>query len=261
MKRYAHAAGFTVVEVMIVLAVTGGLFLAIAATMTGRQRSNEFVQAVQDVRAQIQQTISEVQSGYYTNDQNLSCTAGGSGPFLSATPVDRGSNVDCLYLGNVMQFAIKDTDPQEYRVYSVVGVRSGTDLASAQPKLLTDPSGTDNGKSFTLKYGLKAVAMRAGPSNAGAFAVLSSLDDASSDSSGTQQIDVYSLTPSMLNAPLGGLVGQINSALGSPTKNPAGGIRICFEGGSKQFGLVTIGGSGRQLSVDLRIMTLSNCGI
>jgi hypothetical protein len=143
----------------------------------------------------------------------------------------------------------------------VVGLRTATDLASAKPTLLTLPSGTDNANTFVLKYGLKAVAMKYGPQNIGAFAVLSSLDDATSDSSGTQQVDVYGLTPSMLQAPSGGLVGQLNSALNSPVQNPSGGIKICFEGGSNQFALVTIGADNRQLSVDLQITDLNNCGI
>ena len=42
---------------------------------------------------------------------------------VSGAPNPQGGNEDCMYLGRVMMFGIPDTDPQEYMLDTVVGLR------------------------------------------------------------------------------------------------------------------------------------------
>src|SRR6187551_190361 len=107
MKGGRKSSGFTIVETLIVLAVTGGLFVAAAAMISGRQTRTEFEQSVRKIHAQIQQTINEASIGYYPNKNNFSCAAGGSGPIITAaSPASQGQNEGCMFLGKVMQFQV-----------------------------------------------------------------------------------------------------------------------------------------------------------
>ncbi|MGI0135266.1 MAG: type II secretion system protein, partial [Candidatus Micrarchaeaceae archaeon] len=91
--QYARS-GFTIVETMIVLAITGALFIAIASTLAGRQNSAEFNHAIQTVQAQIQQTVNQVSAGFYPSNSNFTCSASGSAVIFNSGAVGQGSNQD-----------------------------------------------------------------------------------------------------------------------------------------------------------------------
>lgn len=247
MKRRVGIAGFTIVEVMIVLVVTSLLFTLIALTIAGRQRSNEFTQAINDVRSALQQQISEVQAGYYPRSGSFSCN---SGPSISTGgSVGQGSNGPCVYLGKAFQFGLSSA-PETVRVYTVVGNRSGTDIASANPTPVTPVSVSDY--TFQLKYGLTVGWIRYAGTNTGTFAVMNApLDTSVSQANGNTQLDVYGMPAPSLGQADGLLTA---THLDSIVANPAGGVQICLNsGGTNQNGLITIGQNNRQLAVDLKI--------
>lgn len=269
MKRGGMSAGFTIVETMIVLAVTGALFTAIVVTLSGRQHSNEFSQAIQDARAQIQQTISEVQAGYYANLGNFDCQAGPSGPTFTNVSSGQGTNQDCIYLGDALQFGLVDAaGNQEIGVWPVAGLRAGTDLASAKP---TPIAGVNEMQTTSLKYGLTVTAMAYGSGNTptGAVGILSSVSDVNTVQTGTPQIDVYAISNTSLTASETAAESSLVSAFHPATdliKNPDGGIKICLKsGGTDQYGLITVGENHQQLSVDLQILAngggSTTCGL
>src|SRR5688572_7392102 len=76
--------GFTVIEVLIVMVVTGMLFVSAAILIAGRRAQTEFNQGIRQVQSQIQQVISEVATGYYPNPNTFRCTPGDSGPVLTS---------------------------------------------------------------------------------------------------------------------------------------------------------------------------------
>jgi hypothetical protein len=252
MKRRVGLAGFTIVETMIVLAVTGGLFVTIAATLAGRQRSNEFTQSINDVRNQIQQVVTEVQNGFFP-DANYSCTATALGVIIAGGSNTQGKNTGCVFLGKVIQFNVRDQDPAEVIVYPVAGIRAKTDIAAADPSVVRHGL-VDASTTFRLKYGLTVEDMRVEGTSIGAFGILSSLDTTTPGKSGDQQFDIYGFTNISLKT-----TGKLTDNTPSPSlptnlKNPSTGIQICFKsGGTDQWGLVTIGNNSNQLSVDLQI--------
>lgn len=250
MKRRVGLAGFTIVETMIVLAVTGALFVMIAATLAGRQRSNEFTQSINDVRSHIQQVITEVQNGYYPN-ANYSCTASATSVIISSGSDTQGTNTGCVFLGKIMQFSPAGATDQVI-VYPVAGIRTQTDILNADPSVVVHDSTADASTTLGLKYGLTIEKMRAGGSNVGAFGVLSSMDTTNPGKSGDQQFDIYGYR----DIPLGhDKLTDGNSLTANYVKNPSGGVQLCFKsGGTNQYGLITIGNNNSQLSVDLQIM-------
>ena len=251
MKRRVGLAGFTIVETMIVLAVTGGLFVVIAATLSGRQRSNEFTQSINDARSRIQQVITEAKNGYFPNT-DYACTASASSVIIAAGSDAQGSRTDCVFLGKVLQFNVNGHDPSEVIVYPVAGIRTKTDVLLADPSVVSN-SLVDLSTNFNLKYGLTVEKTRVvgGTQNVGAFGVLSSLDTTTPGKSGDQQFDLYALSGIQLGHDK---LTDATDLLSAFSKNPAAGFQICFKsGGTDQWGLITVGNNGSQLSVDLQI--------
>src|SRR6185503_7751856 len=102
----------------VVLAVTGALFVAIAASLTGRQNSAEFTHAIQSVQSQLQQIIDQVPDGNFP-DQQVGCNAGGSSMVFSAGG-NQGTNAQCIFLGKVVQFHVHNAgglSTEQYQGY------------------------------------------------------------------------------------------------------------------------------------------------
>lgn len=263
--------GFTVIEVLVVLAVTGGLFIGAALLIAGRQQQTEFNQAIRQVQSQIQQIINNVQTGHYPSTNSFQCTATASGPsFTAGTGTQQGANSGCIFLGEAMQFKVAGTRPEQFSVFSLAGLqKSGanevTSLAQAMPKAI--PGITT---SQELQGGLSTVDMwyvSGGVKRSiGVVAFVNSLAQFSGGSivSGTQQVNVVPVDDNQANSALDKTNEQaasaIDASLATSPVNPASGVFLCFEsGGTRQSGLITIGTNARQLSVTLDIKSNTDC--
>lgn len=281
MKGGKKARGFTIVETMIVLAVTGGLFVAIAATLSGRQQRTQFSQAVQEIQSQIQETINEVGTGFFPSSSNFTCTATLTGPQISAvSSTEQGANAGCIFLGKAVQFGVQGTDPEQFKVFTIAALQrttTGEEVSSpvglppyseAKPKVVGPPTtaAIDLTQTKTLRYGLTTLWARYGASNTPIHSVafVNSLAaySGSTIQSGGQQVRVVPITAtSPWNKTQTQAGTDINNQLVNATNvDPADGIRICFvSGGSEQSGLITIGNNNRQLSVTLSIKGNKTC--
>jgi len=269
--------GFTILEVLIVLAVTGVLFVSAAYLVAGKQNQTAFSQAIREVQSQIQQVINEVAVGFYPNPGNFQCTAGASGPNIIAGAAEQGANSGCIFVGKAMQFQVASTSPERFATHVIAGLRQGgtgntesTSLAETKPKVVAPstaqpaiPSATS---TASLQNGLTTAWMRysvGGPAqNIGTVAFTSSLAPPSSAGvvSGAQQVNLVPISTSALNQTQLQSVDAINANLATSPMNPSGGVTICFaSGGTNQSGLITIGSNNRQLSVKLDIKTGLSC--
>lgn len=276
MKQAREQRGFTIVETLIVLAVTGLLFVIAAVAVNGEQGRAEFHQAINDVQSEIQQTIDQVAAGDYQNTGNFTCNANGGTLHITGlgTP-GQGSNTGCTFLGKVLQFDVKNK-PQQYIAYPIAGLQkdsSGnevTTLAAATPTAIAPGTTTGNGSipdasvPGTLDNSLTVVSMTGGGNNIGAVAFISSLGQYNSGTlvSGSQQIDLYPVNGSALAQTKVDAVDTIDNHLKSEDSqaNPNGGVQICFASGTTdQSGLITIGSNGSNLAVTLQIKNGRNC--
>jgi type II secretory pathway pseudopilin PulG len=273
MKTGPRAEGFTVVETLIVVAVMGAMLLMAALFINGRQAKTEFQQGVRTMQQQIQQVMSDVASGYYPNNDAISCTQVGSNPQVrTTTPQEQGTNQDCMFVGRVIQFDVGPADPQEYNIYSIAGLRTavsgtGLNLADVSPIVIAssngDPDTPDLFDNKVMPFGLKvdrvvstdASGASTDIGSIGFTSNLSSLD--ASDKN--QRVDVLPIPNTQLGKPQSSEVNKINSKLPSATANPAKGIVVCISGGSGQFATLNIGGEGRQLSVSSTITSTAAC--
>jgi type II secretory pathway pseudopilin PulG len=264
MSNPSRERGFTVVETLIVLAVMGAIFLSAVLLVGGRVSHVEFSQAMNDTQSVIQQTISQVGSGFYSNTGNFTCNGTAGTVTITAGVNKQGSNTGCVFIGKVMQFGVKSTDPEQYQTYTIAGLQSGTDLASAKPLAIAQGLTTNNSGTFPantsisgkLHNGLSVAWMKYNGTNVGAVGFISGLGQYNGTEllSGAQQVSLVPVTGSALNSTTKNTVDAINNNLKSSPVSPSSGVQICFaSGGTQQSGLVTIGSNGRELSVSLQI--------
>ena len=274
----ASQRGFTIVETMVVLAVTGALFLAAVVLVAGQQNKVAFQQAINDEQSVIQQTISEVSTGYYNNTGGFACDGTSGTVKLTNGSAGQGSNTGCILLGKAIEFGVQGTDPQQYAVFPIAGLQdNGGKLDQSDPQAVAPGVVHNTGlagaiTTGSLHNGLKAVSMQynngGGWQNIGAVAFLTGLGSYDSSTSellsGAQQV---SLVPVVGSDPSGNLqtgskatADAIYNNLASSPVNPSGGVQICFaSGGTNKSGLITIGSNGRALSVTLQIKDGKKC--
>ena len=261
------SAGFTIVETLIVMAVTGVLFVSVFVTMSERQHKTEFIQATNDVQSSIQQVINEVSTGYYPSDNNFTCTkdpSTGLTVISDASSAAQGTNNDCVFLGKAMQFGETGATAQQYNTFSIAGLRSGTTLSSTNPTVIRNGT-VDTTISKPLRYGLTVLSMSYNngggdvPIGAVAFiSTLGSIDAAGNYASGNQSFNLVPITGlPAFTVPASTMANAIDTRLGmmSSVVNPINGVKICFQGGANQTALVTIGSNGHDLLVKMEIKT------
>ncbi len=274
--------GFTIFETMIVLAVTGALFVAIAATLSGRQNEAEFIHAIQDAQAHVQQVINQVSDGYYSSNNNFSCTNNSNIVTINPGNNTQGTNFGCELLGSVIQFGVLNTSPEQYQIYTIAGLQGSTAGANS-PYQNADPTVVQVGGNFanytvtkSLEYGLTTSKMQINnggstpPTPIGAVGFLmepgSSSGGISGYNSGTQSIDLVPIYKSNLNLDPASMSSAIEASLKSLSEssyasiNPPNGVQICMvSGATNQSGLITIGNSNGSLLATLSIKSNRNC--
>lgn len=276
MKGGPKANGFTIVETMIVIAVSGFIFVGVVLLIAGQQGKTQFQQSINAVAQQLQQTIGDVSNGYYPTN-NIKCSTGGpaSKPLLKAGGGSIGTNPDCVLVGKVIQFmsTANSNDQQKYIVYSMAGLRQYagqniTNLTDANPIAIAPGNGIyssvpDASVVSVLTNGLSVVntTYKASslPQKDVAFAVLAvpSNSTGTSGGSATQQIGLYAVKGTNIGQTSANNVDQIDNFSNFVS---ASEFTVCLASGTtNQSGLITIGGNGRQLSVVLAIKEGTKC--
>ncbi len=279
------------------LSITGLLFFSFVSLISGRKGAAEFKQAANNLKVQIEQVISEVQSGNYPGLDDFSCVNAGGSLDIDAVPsgdVAKGTNKGCIFLGKAIQFGVVETaggDQDMYQVYTIAGARTFADplvgerpvnsFAEAIPKLIAPGqfANTDvpnQSQQMMFENGLTPVGMRiykaSGASDpTGAVAFVTSFEPGASDGlmTGSQAIQLIALAAGagtgLVRTQTQG-VDYINNTL-IPSHgninflNPAGGVKLCMKSGSNsnRSALITIGGEGKTSSVKVDIKTSGDC--
>jgi type II secretory pathway pseudopilin PulG len=271
----SQLAGYTIVEVIIVMAITAALLISALALISGQQQRTEFSQSINDINSQIQDVMNDVSTGYYANTGNFTCDATG----LHSGTNNQGTNKDCIFIGRAMQFGVGG-NKSAFDIYNIIGQRQITSggttkevqsFAETQPlaiALPNVPSGADATDRRTLNSGLTANKMYYLDANnvshfVSAVAFMTSFANYSGGNlvSGAQTVSLVPIDGTDLatnNAESNTVSGITTFKSTTFTQgnniNPASGVVICFQsGGTNQYGQITIGGNGRQLTTDLII--------
>ncbi len=116
--------GYTILEVMIVLAVSGVMFLIAASFINGKQEKAAFTNGVNQFASTIQDTINEVTDGQYS-DIPVDCSFNGTTTISAGTNPNnyiQGQNAPCVFLGKVLHLSYLGGQ-SNYEVLTVAGGR------------------------------------------------------------------------------------------------------------------------------------------
>lgn len=227
--------GYTIVEVMIFVVVSGGLLLSVLGLISGQQQKTRFKTGVYDFESTIQDLVNDVETGYYPN---------------AGTP---GSDKDHIYLGKAVQF-YRDSSGEvnRYKHMTIQGnAKTGappkdvTDLSEADPQGRTDLVGTGNllnGVELT-----KVIYRGASPTESFGFAVVSGISSNGKKSSGSKgqlaKIDISNVENDIL---LDGAIETLDrTSPSTPIQDASQGLLFCLrEGGGGRIAAVTLIGGG-----------------
>ncbi len=265
---------------MIVLAISGLLFISAVILIGGKQNQTAFDQAIREIQSQIQQAINDVGSGFYPNLGNTQCSGAGSVVTITnSAGTGQGANAGCVFLGKALQFQVAGTDPEQFNIFSVAGLQNGasgggdsTSLTEANPKAIApstaEPALPNSTEVHALENGLTTYKMWYNNGGAdkpiGMVAFTQSLAPVTAGTSSSQQVNVVPIDDGNNLSALGKSsvngADAIDLSLKNSPVNPTNGVFICFvSGGTNQSGLITIGNNGRQLSVKLDIKSGTVC--
>lgn len=256
----SQAQGFTIVEVLIVLAVTGAMFVWAALLISGRQAKTEFQVGIRDVQTKLQQSINEVKSGYYPFNTGFRCDASGTAPLdidTGGIGFGQGEHNQCTFIGKTVAIS-NDT----MYVYSMAGARLNATGGEVQSPLqsnatvigpATGPppvnsSAPDLTTTMKLPSGITLVGAgqngALNPTPIYAVAILSSFNSivtSTTASSGMQTFALYGFD--MSNFPANPSKGQIANAINEETSYPPlQNVKFCLKSGTTDESvIITIG--------------------
>lgn len=292
MKRLTWGAGYTIVEVIIVLAVSSALLTSALLAFNGQAGRTEFATTVRDFDSRLQDIINDVSTGYYPNNGKIVCTSmpgpgGGITITTSGPAVELGTNGDCIFLGKVILFT-PNGKSSKFQVFTVAGRRlkdlsiPATQLSEVKPQLIErgrtqQTSYPEVSETVDLGGSIKFTTVNYSetttpPSNLsfaiGFFSTLGSYG-ANGLASGSNTLELRGFG---VGGPMSTLIGinpvsidfvdNFHANAPSLVSNPitSGSVEICLASqSSKQVGKVTIYGASKQLKVDSVIQTGNAC--
>jgi prepilin-type N-terminal cleavage/methylation domain-containing protein len=174
-KCIVEGEGFTIIEVMIVLAITGLMFLIAALFIGGKQNHTEFSLGVSELQSSLQKNIDDVENGIFNEENPNTCTQSTAftaeddpivvPPTIKYDP--SGSSSGCIFLGSALQFdASNNPVDSTINVYPIVGNQDmqtdplivSQNLMQSYPILLSYQASAGQPMSFqqlSLEYGLE----------------------------------------------------------------------------------------------------------
>lgn len=264
MNKGLGPKGYTIVETLIVLAVSSALLFSAMILISGQQTKAEFLQGSRGAESRIRDVANDVINGNY-DASGLSCTVGASGPpTISVGGTNQGSNSGCAFIGKVMHFNSTDGT---YSVHSVAGrqflgtsVGSGnvSNLAEAEPiDLYPNPNKVERND---FGYGMKVVSIKMGNDNLRAFGFFTKFTNfgGGSNIQSAQLIGFPALLPSVLDDAQVAMAISALGVAGAPGYTDRK-VDICLSGGRNQSVLIEVVPSGQQPVVKSTVKTGSAC--
>lgn len=276
MKHSQKVGGYTIVEVMIFLVITGVLLVSGLAVFNGRQQRTQFTQGVRELDAQLRTIINETASGFYPNNGQIKCTStNGNGPQITAAAAKQGENAGCTFLGRMLQFTTGNT----YTAYTVAGQQYGADgkevttlgpgqNSARQTLIAQTPSQPDVptvADSFVLPWGITVTRVAtpgAASVETGAVGFVSTLGAYSGSNlvSGTTGVGVVTLANTNRSTSLDSLVLATKAM--TDAARSSGQVILCLRsGGGDRQAAIIIGGNNSNTGTEVMIDTVPpGCG-
>ena len=286
-NKKPQSGGYTIIEVMLFLAISGFMFVMAAIFINGKQANTEFKQGINDANTQIRTVMNDVLNGFYPSASDFECTTSGTGvPTIDKIGTKaQGANLGCSFIGKVMEFGVAGTGNVSdgwtgYSVYSVAGrqyastdptctpqATSSTDtpasFCQAKPVAIDNASVSVTDKK-ALQWGLSITSICSPapvapakctsltPGAIGFFGAFGAFNSSNTLKSGSQEVNVAPIPSSKL-----GDANEISNIQGlaiSGNTLSSPNILLCFQDGSRHKASITIGGpNGQQLSSTIAV--------
>jgi prepilin-type N-terminal cleavage/methylation domain-containing protein len=258
MRARVYPRGFTIVEVLIVLGISGVIMAATLPFISNKQNNTQFTVGIRQIQNQLQDILNNVSTGNVTvpASVNYSCTSSnGAGPVITNTSSSLGTNFGCQYIGIGIYFDAKSMQiiPIIGQKYSDSSNTKVTSLASAKPCPLVNMGSTGvcsqvNGASTVNYPSSITMSKYSGGTGKGLVAIYSITSISSEASNGSGGVDLLNLG---LNASIGTGIPNSGNILASTYNLP---IDICFNSGTNSnSGVIHLSPKGNPTSVDLDI--------
>lgn len=279
MKGGTRPLGYTIIEVMIVLAVSGVMFVLASAIISGKQEKTSFTAGVNEMASRLQTVIGQVTDGHYS-DVPFSCSYSSSRRSLALTGNPSSGNPDCTFLGKIMQFGespggVAPADPTKYEIFSIAGSRldyttgqPASSLSGAIPTAIAFPSASppiDLTEQNTIAQALNVVSVTIIPTatpspitDVYAFGFLQGL--ATTDPvtgaiiSGANPVSMYYVSGLSSGQNESAAASMINAS----SLKQATSATICLSDGT-QYADLTLGTNNNQLSVNVQFRERAVC--
>ncbi len=252
-SQMAHRSnnGFTIIEVMLVIVVSGALLVSALSTIQQNKRHVEFSQSVRDLESQLNDVINDIPTGYFLSNTNLRCrVTGNNRPQISnASGSSLGSNNDCIYVGKVLQFLPNGNNARLY-IYNLAGRRrtpsgnTATTLTDAKPVAVYTPT-LDTIKSYRLQNGLtiKKVFNADDGTTYGSLGIISNISGTTNTTGESNKVGGLAMTP-FSGANKSTTVARVNTLSDTNFDIATKGIVICLINGYNEKGSITVGANG-----------------
>lgn len=266
--------GYTIVEVLIFLAVSGLMFFMALTFIGGQQSRAQFTSSVRDFETKLADIANDVATGYYTKPTNFTCQSVGSGASrvlkITASASDtQGTNTDCVFAGTVIKFGDPSADEREtFMQFAMAGFRTDssgeniTRLEDASPQPVFGAGSLANavqiqnlsGGASVACVGIGSAGCTAGTNSPAAIGFFSKFSPANVSGQGNGiQTDVLPYSNLNFNDNSNSAAAKLAQTVNSANLNPAGMV-ICIQSGStKQYALVRLGGSSGGLIITSEI--------
>lgn len=186
--------GYTILEMMIVLAVSAAMFITAVVAIGGRQQAIQFSQSVRDFESRLKDVMNDVSTGYFDNANGVACTVGANPndrpqpDGTSAVPGTQGTSNECVFIGKVVHFDVNAQNKSAYNIYNVLGKRnvgtsSPSNLDESKPVAVAPADTADffdlrsEVNEETLDWGLRVTRMYQGGNDLAAIAFFTSFSN------------------------------------------------------------------------------------
>lgn len=267
--------GYTILEVLIFIAVSSLMFVTAIVAIGGRQQQVQFSQGAREFDAKIQDIINDVTTGYFPTNETISCSIiNGEVQVQSSSDQKLGTNDDCIYIGKAVQFQ-PNGESSKIIIYSLAGKRfvdatsltPSLSIADASPKAVALPLDSNfrgSEENYLIPNGLmvKKVFQEFSSSDIRSYGVIAIMSNfGGSRVSEGQTVQVGGIFGTSMGSDESTAVDTINKLSDNPDldgqsgymdKNPAGGLIICFESPEGRKASIKMGLNGSN-STELKL--------
>lgn len=132
MIKHTSNSGYTIVEALVVIVITGLIMVTAMTIMDGRQEQIQFEQGVRTLDADIRSVANDVSTGHFPDDEfGCNFDEGSNQLIIDTSNQGQGTRPDCVFLGKLISPA---SGGERIQISTIVGHRQGTDLTSAHPQ-------------------------------------------------------------------------------------------------------------------------------